>query len=148
MVSTSETLYLKSAWVLTERPQPTLTFTQAMADNGELPSVGMEFMCGDEMESDERTVEFKGVKVKVIGISVMGEDTVITFYHDMLGVGCGIFFTSWVKPLTPPKTDKEKAIDDIISSFSEIKGQPEDRASVFIQRIIAGKIHGVTWSAE
>ena len=38
----------KSQWLkcaswpeLTERPQPTLTYTQAMADNGEFPSVGM-----------------------------------------------------------------------------------------------------------
>tara|TARA_R110000782_G_scaffold256461_1_gene345477 strand:+ start:50 stop:853 length:804 start_codon:yes stop_codon:yes gene_type:complete len=42
MVSTSTSLYLKNAWVLIEKPQPTLTYTQAMADNGELPSVGME----------------------------------------------------------------------------------------------------------
>lgn len=28
--------------LLTKKPQPTLTYTQAMADNGELPSVGME----------------------------------------------------------------------------------------------------------
>tara|TARA_R110001632_G_scaffold70626_1_gene164463 strand:- start:1970 stop:2683 length:714 start_codon:yes stop_codon:yes gene_type:complete len=84
--------------------EPTPAYTQEMADNGVLPSVGMEFICGDEMANDERTVEFKGVKVKVIGVSAMGKDKVITFCHESLGVGCGIFFSSWVKPITPPIT--------------------------------------------
>ena len=32
---------IEGAFYVTEKPQPALTYTQAMADNGELPSVGM-----------------------------------------------------------------------------------------------------------
>ena len=107
-------------------------FTQAMADNGVSPSVGMEFICGDEMANDERTVEFKGVKVKVIGVSAMGKDKVITFCHESLGVGCGIFFSSWVKPLTPPITLIDgKAYQFYIEGFLALGFYREDRKSFF-----------------
>ena len=42
--------------LLTPSPQPYLTYTQAMADNGELPSVGMEFIYRDSTNTKNNAV--------------------------------------------------------------------------------------------
>ena len=77
-------------------------FTHEMSDNGEIPSVGMMFQCGAEFESDSRLVDFNGRKVKVIGISDLSDEKVITFSHETRGIGCGIFSKKWVRPLPAP----------------------------------------------
>tara|TARA_R110000744_G_scaffold52964_4_gene113290 strand:- start:4946 stop:5776 length:831 start_codon:yes stop_codon:yes gene_type:complete len=105
--SVSSTLFRVGPWSIEERPQPilpTLTYTQAMYDNGVLPSVGHSFRVGNEVESDSRIINFKGLEVEVIGLSKLDDDTVITFSHPTMGIGCGVYFESWVKPLTPPIT--------------------------------------------
>jgi hypothetical protein len=77
-------------------------FTQEMSDNGVIPTIGMEFMCGDGIDRDSRISDFIGEKVKVIGISDLRDKKVITFSHSKKGIGCGCFLKSWVKPLPEP----------------------------------------------
>ena len=86
----------------TLQDKPTPIFTQEMVDNGVFPGVGHSFIVGNEVESDSRTIDFKGLEVEVIGLSKLDDDTVITFSHPTMGIGCGVYFKSWVKPLTPP----------------------------------------------
>ena len=74
-------------------------FTQEMSDSGEIPSLGMMFKCGNEFENDSRLVDFNGRKVKVIGISDLSDEKVITFSNETWGIGCGIFSKKWVQPL-------------------------------------------------
>tara|TARA_R110002033_G_scaffold42918_1_gene84209 strand:- start:9 stop:662 length:654 start_codon:yes stop_codon:yes gene_type:complete len=97
---------------ITNKP---LVYTQEMADSGVLPSVGMRFLCGKEMEGDLRTKDFKDKEVEVIGVSKHKNRDIITFHHNTLGIGCGIFFSSWVKPIDQ-RTKKEKAVDEYIQS--------------------------------
>jgi hypothetical protein len=77
-------------------------FTQEMSDNGVIPTIGMEFMCGDGIDKDSRISDFLGEKVKVIGVSDLRDKKVITFSHSKKGIGCGCFLKSWVWPLPEP----------------------------------------------
>jgi hypothetical protein len=92
-------------------------FTQAMADNGICPAIGAMFQVGNEVESDSRTIDFKGLEVEVIGLSKLDDDTVITFSHPTMGIGCGIHFESWVMAIDT-RTDKEKAIDEMYDEMN------------------------------
>ncbi len=162
----SRTLYLRRHWKLIKRKRPQstptetpeekealdsivnkpLVYTQEMSDNGVLPSVGMRFLCGEEMEEDLRTIDFKDKEVEVIGISKHKNRDIITFHHNTLGIGCGIFFSSWVKPVDT-RTKKEKAIDELRDFDNSICNDTEWYAN-FLQAIIDGKITGVKWVGE
>ncbi len=77
-------------------------YTQDMCDAGELPSVGESFLVG-KLDSDSRIKDFQGEEVEVINISELNDSpVVITFYHPLIGLGCGVYYSSWVRPLTPP----------------------------------------------
>ena len=65
MVTESETLYLKTAWALIEKPDDKPVFTQAMSDQGLLPSVGMKCLVLDSIYYNEYHI---GV-IKFIGDS-------------------------------------------------------------------------------
>ncbi len=74
-------------------------YTQAMADNGELPSVGME--CCYSTSS----------------AVVWNKCTVIAYYDGFVWTsdnGVRPLANTRFKPLTPPKTDKEKAFDKFL----------------------------------
>ena len=78
-------------------------YTQAMCDASEfMPEEGESFLVGT-LDSDSRIKDFQGEQVEVINISmIIGEQVVITFYHPLIGLGCGVYYSSWVKPLIPP----------------------------------------------
>ena len=89
VVSTSETLYLKNAWALIERPQPKSLFTQAMADNGDfLPPVGM-------------LVKHNGFKKIVIGEIDWNNNLALKSIDNEL-YSLGHIYE--IEPLTPPMT--------------------------------------------
>jgi hypothetical protein len=68
------------------------TYTQAMADAGELPSVGMEYQNGIILVEPD----FDGMYVvREQGVSIIAA-------------------LSAIKPLTPPKADNEKAFDKFL----------------------------------
>ena len=81
-------------------------YTQAMCDNGEWPSVGMECLINFP-DIDNAWYKYT--------IDFMGKHTFIATCEDVserFGHSDDVHF----KPLTPPKTDKEKAIDQIYDS--------------------------------
>ena len=90
---------------LTPRPETKPVYTQAMCDNGELPSVGMEVM-------------HHSVKKTVVG----NHD--VNYNFPLLSINNVYVLVGLrdIKPLTPPKTDKEKAIDDTYRSDLDVKG--------------------------
>jgi len=66
------------------------------------PELGESFLVGT-LESDSRIKDFQNEEVEVIGLSVTDtHQHVITFQHPLIGIGCGVYYPSWVKPLTPP----------------------------------------------
>jgi hypothetical protein len=86
------------------KPDTTPTYTQEMADNGVLPRVGMEFMWTQWASEELKLVKMLAISGGECWIEI-GENSIIVGNI----TGC--------KPLTPPKTDKEKAIDDISDEF-------------------------------
>ena len=112
-----------------------LVFTQAMADNGELPVVGMECMILNTNCSRPKYI--KGL-IKYVG------DLMIYAYIEN-GERCDNVKTLKFKPIDT-RTDKEKAIDNLM--FFGDQGQDSDGANFNLEAIIAGKIHGVKWVGE
>ena len=87
-----------------KRNKPTPIFTQEMADNAVLPSVGMEcLMDGTEI-------------IYVVVLPADNEGDLILTPKDEDGNYWQHSNVKNIKPLTPPKTDKEKAIDEYIES--------------------------------
>ena len=78
------------------------TYTQKMYDNNQLPAVGMTFQCWDRFGDDHRLFDFNGKEVKVIGITNLNDEKVITFSQEGMGIGCGVFVTTWVNPIPAP----------------------------------------------
>jgi hypothetical protein len=81
--------------------EPTLTYTQEMTDNGELPSVGMGCIAFDGKSETKVTVAHINNKNQF----ACRDDNGDYFIH------CPEDIDESFKPLTPPKTDKEKAIE-------------------------------------
>ncbi len=83
-------------------------FTQAMADNNELPPIGSYFIVTN-LEGDSRLGDFFDLKVEVIGLCEFDKsETVVTFKHPVHGVGCGMYgkeYASWAKTI---QTDEDK----------------------------------------
>lgn len=119
-----------------------MIYTQEMFDNGEVPHIGMMFIC-KEKTSDSRISDFMGKAVKVVGVSNLDGNEVITFHHTTLGIGCGVFGEEWVKPIDT-RTDEEKAVDDLYNNeyFDKEQGPR------FLEDIKAGKIHGVSFTGD
>jgi hypothetical protein len=120
-------------------------FTQEMSDNGVIPTIGMEFMCGDGIDRDSRISDFIGEKVKVIGISDLRDKKVITFSHSKKGIACGCFLKSWVKPFPEPI----ELIDGAAYMFDVIENTflgfyRESRKSFFYEIINGNKIAGAS----
>ena len=88
--------------IVLPKPQPTQIYTQAMADNGELPSVGMMV---------ETTVEFNGFDagsvLKVYSHDVESNDNCVlagSGKYQSGGVVAFEYHIKYLKPLTPPMT--------------------------------------------
>ena len=119
-------------------------FTQEMSDSGEIPSLGMMFKCGNEFENDSRLVDFNGRKVKVIGISDLSDEKVITFSNETWGIGCGIFSKKWVQPLPAP-IDLVDGAPYMFYLKATLTGFYRASRKSFCTRLIGGnKICGVT----
>lgn len=127
------------------KPVTVPTFTQAMADAKECPQVGAMFMV-ESVESDSRIIDFEGEEVTVIGLSKSHkENQVITFSHPIYGIGCGVFYPEWVKPLTPPKTDTEKALDSLNEFYQK---EAVFTHTSLLEYIKAGHLDFVTFTGE
>ena len=92
----------KTEWYLYIReikPQPALTYTQAMADDGELPSVGMEYEHGIVLVGADKEGMYV---ISEHGISIIAE-------------------LSAIKPIDT-RTDKEKLIEEFQSALHDAFG--------------------------
>ena len=91
------------------KPVTVPTYTQSMADNKVLPSVGMSCMIYYN-ENGSRYNDFFDVEIEILAVT----NGVFTFSNPMLGLAALSLDIKTIKPLTPPKTDTEIAIDSII----------------------------------
>lgn len=144
--------YVDADKALLEKENNPLVYTQEMADNHLAPRVGCIFMVVDSIEDDSRLFDFKGEEVEVIGLSVTTLNRqVITFQHPLIGIGCGVYNASWVKPVDT-RTKKEKAIDDIANLLIADKAieskQAYDIAISILNVASDGDIYGVKWVGE
>jgi hypothetical protein len=113
-----------------------------MADNGELPQVGSEFM-------------HQGKVVKTLSTS-KEEGGVVTFL-DGTDIGCCWNHDAWVNAIDTT-TDKEKAIDAIDKLITDAYQEATDsfvsnsrfriEAAHLMDEIIDGTIAGVEWVGE
>jgi hypothetical protein len=122
----------------------TLTYTQAMADNGELPSVGMDCMAFVDENEKEVKEWFKGVVCgeyegsPVIKLDDLTDGT--EGYFD-------VFSRVDIKPLTPPIEPEEKALNDMIEQLKNegICSYDPIMLRILIAKFKANKIHGVSF---
>ena len=129
---------------LTPKPQPKPVFTQAMADNGELPQVGMEFLIKNKNATESwAQPDFHPAKMKAIGDELF----IIESLPECNGLkeSVGTINDYLFKPIDT-RTDKEKAVDDIRKIT-----QPDKLTEVewdIVVAIKSGKIHGAKWVGE
>lgn len=109
-------------------PRPNPVYTQEMADNGELPSVGM-------------AVGFKG-SIDCCVIAIHNNQ----LWIDKGEIGTQIINIDQVQPIDQ-RTDKEKAIDDIYKSINKYNSS-QGGCYDLLNDIINGKVHGVTFKGE
>ncbi len=114
-----------------------LIYTQEMADNGELPSVGMECMIYNaelmNPEYEKAIIHFAGCHVIVYSSESCTERA------------CSLELVKF--KYIDQRTKKEKAIDELIDFDNSICNDTEWYAN-FLQAIIDGKITGVKWVGE
>lgn len=129
--------YGASSWEVFERPKPQPIFTKAMQEAGEFPSVGMECMVYNaelmNPEYEKAVIDFIGSHIVVYSSESCTERT------------CNLELVKF-KPIDT-RTDKEKAIDDLRNADDSVCNDIEWHKN-FLQLIIDGKIHGVTWSGN
>jgi len=79
--------------------------------NGELPPVGSKliFKCDDAGLG--RNKDFNNQEITVLGVFKIDKDYCIAFSSGLYGIGCSIYKKKW---LTPIKSDREKAIEEMI----------------------------------
>ena len=110
-------------------PKPQPIFTKAMQDAGELPCIGME------VSFDRMIVTIVGFTLKGMPVFEMPNGTVDYFNSN-----------NSYRPIDT-RTDKEKAIDDLIESYrvGVSDSAAKDACSIMMKAIQSGKIHGVKW---
>ena len=108
-------------------PQPTPIFTQEMVDNGVLPSVGMKLMGGKVFGGEGVEQWFSFPRYIVCAHHSDG----IRFFVDVLNPNGKVISeaprvfsisSDQFKPLTPPKTDKEKLIEEFQNALHDSFG--------------------------
>ena len=104
-------------------------YTKAMSDNGEPPLVGMECMINGHKRVILLTADNDGDYVTMNNGGIYDSDGI----HN-------------IKPIDN-RTDKEKAIDDLFKLDESICNNTKWHEN-FLDEIIAGNIHGVTWSGK
>tara|TARA_R110000772_G_scaffold132766_1_gene241249 strand:+ start:119 stop:1000 length:882 start_codon:yes stop_codon:yes gene_type:complete len=128
---------LKSCNIET-KPRPKPVFTQAMADNGELPSVGME--CMALVDLNWRKVEVLAKKINGAGFDVAACRVI-----SEIGGQCGLLY--WCmefKPLTPPieLIDGGKYEFELCFGDYRLGYWKEERNSFFDSLLCVNKICG------
>ena len=113
-------------------PQPTLTYTQAMADNTDfLPPVNM-------------IVKHRGVKKIVIGELDYNNNLALkSIDNELYSVG----HIYDIEPLTPPIEPEEKALNDMMEQLKNegICSYDPIMLRILIAKFKANKIHGVSF---
>jgi len=125
--------------ILIEKKPSKPVYTQSMADNGELPLVGVECV-------------FKhtswGGYIKAIVLAVTDEYLILKEVHSSHEQHYHLKDISFKAIDT--RTDEEKALDDLMDTYWDDCNEKVDRHSPIVIKIIdaikAGKIHNVTWS--
>ncbi|PHR55937.1 MAG: hypothetical protein COA43_14555 [Robiginitomaculum sp.] len=121
------------------KPQPAKPiYTQSMVDEGVLPVAGME--CLFTNRCDANTIYEKCT------IEYIGDLYCVVILEDNRQ-GCSRIANYDFKPLTPPKTDTEKAIDDLRDMDESISNN-NDWHKNFIDAIKNNEIHGVTFTGD
>jgi len=105
-------------------------YTQAMADDGVMPSVGMEVM-------------HLSVKKVVMLLADSNSKYVLKSVNDFYSLA----LRHDIKPLDT-RTDTEKAIDNILALVAATPFKCKEQSKVILNEIKAGKVHGVTWSGK
>tara|TARA_R100000951_G_scaffold2179_2_gene3711 strand:- start:4642 stop:5202 length:561 start_codon:yes stop_codon:yes gene_type:complete len=119
-------------------PKPSQpVFTQEMADNGELPEVGMEVLA--RYNFDSKQVTHQGVVLYASKLHVILNTIHCNEWHGLIG--------DYVIEPIDTRTDKEKAIDDLFNLDESICNDIEWHKN-FLQAIKENKIHGVKWVGE
>jgi hypothetical protein len=117
-------------------------YTQEMADNGVSPSVGMECLILFSSSHYSGTITYIGDGIGCFK-ELSGKEHTFAFHS--------VTF----RPLTPNKTDKEKAIDDLDRIITDAyqdasdsyisKSRFKSEAIRLLDEIIDGEIHGVSF---
>ncbi len=118
-------------FIVASRPQPKPVYTKEMADNGELPPVGSEYL-----DEDNQLCKCL-VNYGDLTIGIMLDHVPVNEYAALSQSTRGN-----TKPIDT-RTSKEKAIDDL----SKMVGDCESDYGI-LQAIIDGKVHGVTFKGE
>lgn len=130
--------YVNADKALLKKENKPLVYTQEMADNGELPSAGMECLFKIDGEYKTITVLYNSKEVMVFSYTFDGvrvEDARVKSFNHID-----------IKPIDT-RTKKQKAIDELRNLDDSICNNIEWHAN-FLQAIIDGKITGVKWVGE
>lgn len=129
---------------LIEKPEPSKpVFTQAMADKGELPSVGMECLATyTDWRSSPENVVIECVIPNWVWVSFPDKSVEDDFY-------CISIPLSKVK-FKAIQTDEDKAVEDMVEHLTNegIVTYDNIMLKILIEKFKAGKIHGVTFKGE
>ena len=93
-------------------------YTKEMHDSGTPPPVGYTFKIKEDVYTESRLFDFAGLEVEVFGVNRFKYHCVISFYHPVMGFGCVIYSSSWVKPIIPAL----ELIDGQAYQFTNIEG--------------------------
>ena len=134
-------------FTLIPRPEAQPVFTQAMADNGELPVVGMECQGYVLADTGEQTPSRSGwVEGRFTGKATAPNGGKCFLFTCNMGDDYVINANSHIKPIDT-RTDKEKAIDDL-DKFQAASLISNELSESLLSIIMSGKIHGVKWVGE
>ena len=126
----------------TLQAKSTPVFTKEMADDGVLPSVGMECELSEDFNGFR-----KGCVLKVYSHDVSSNDNCVLAGGIIEGVSGGVqafeFHVKYLKPLTPPKTDDEKFMDALVEY--NLCTDDLDWKEHLLGFIKSGKLHGVSF---
>ncbi len=121
-------------------------YTQAMHNMPTAPATGADFFVGDTGGNGSRISDFENKVVTVLATTTYKGGTIITFYNSLVGIGCGMFSTKWVKPIYT-RTDREKLKTDIME-FEQNYHDCTDYYDQIVNAIISGDFHKTTYSGD
>ena len=121
------------------------TYTQSMVDAGDIPLMGTECL----FFKDAKLARAEWVKGVFTGKSYSPTGGAVYLFTDCVkGTSHYVEAIGRIKPLTPPKTDTEKALDDLEGVYTDYTGNIESFHKMIFKAIESGKIHGVTFTVK